>query len=375
MQILAKPGPVVVLGATGYIGKAVVRELLQRGRPTIAFVRQGSNSRVPELEGATIVKGDVILDRGGHLSSALTGASGVISCLSSRSGSPEEVWQIDYAGSKLALDLLNELGDAGAAYVLLSAVCVKTPVLQLHRAKLAMEQALANSGTAHAVVRPSAYFKSISKQVPNVVAGKPYVLWGDGTHTRCNAIGQRDLAALLVDCLDDAHSLNRVVEIGGPGSPVTPLEQSQLIFREAGLEPKYVRVPLGWLDAITGTLEATERAVPDSAFLRDFAEYARISRFYATVDMIGPSDPQYGREQLAPFYAQEVRLAKDDECKEESLGLPASSLLASLMATALPVTFGLVLLLLSPVPNGIGTRGVLGSAVLAYSELFQRAHL
>jgi NAD(P)H-binding len=185
-------GPVVVLGATGYIGKAVVRELVQRGRPTIAFIRSSDRASFPpELEGANVVEGDPQMDADGSLKRALTGASGVISCISSRTGSPREVEQIDYGASRLAMDLLIEHGHPRASYVLLSAVCVKTPVLRLHQAKLRIERELAASGLPHAIVRPTAYFKSISAQVANVVAGQPYVLFGEGTHTKCNAIGQR----------------------------------------------------------------------------------------------------------------------------------------------------------------------------------------
>jgi divinyl chlorophyllide a 8-vinyl-reductase len=193
MSEAAAEGPVVVLGATGYIGKAVVRELVERGRPTIAFIRSSSDrAALPrELEGADVVEGDPQMDVDGSLKRALTGASGVISCISSRSGSPREVEEIDYGASRLAMDLLIEHGHPRAAYVLLSAVCVKTPVLELHRAKLRIERELATSGLPHAIVRPTAYFKSISAQVANVVAGQPYVLFGEGQHTKCNAIGQR----------------------------------------------------------------------------------------------------------------------------------------------------------------------------------------
>ena len=192
MSEAAAEGPVVVLGATGYIGKAVVRELVQRGRPTIAFIRSSDGASLPpELEGANVVEGDPQMDADGSLKRALTGASGVISCISSRTGSPREVEQIDYGASRLAMDLLIEHGHPRATYVLLSAVCVKTPVLRLHQAKLRIERELAASGLPHAIVRPTAYFKSISAQVANVVAGQPYVLFGEGTHTKCNAIGQR----------------------------------------------------------------------------------------------------------------------------------------------------------------------------------------
>jgi len=359
--------PVVVLGATGYIGKAVVSELVARGRPTIAFIRPGASVPV-ELEGATVVEGDVEQDRGGHLTEAIKGASGVISCISSRSGKKDEVWRVDYGASELALRLLAEHGADRAAYVLLSAICVKNPVLHLHRAKLAVEKCLAESDVPHVIVRPSAYFKSISAQVPNVVAGKPYVLFGDGTHTKCNAMGQRDLANLLVDSLDNAPTKGEIIEIGGPGVPITPRRQSQLIFQMAGLEPKYVFVPLALLDFIVNVFEFAERVAPSIA--SDLAESARIARFYATEDMIGPSNPTYGHERIEDFYSSAVSRAQESD---EDLGLPASSVLASLVLSNSPLfiagalVFGIFSLFdpLSSSPQQAAT------ALLASSEMYQ----
>eukprot|EP00900_Chrysochromulina_parva_P022830 jgi/Chrpa1/5180/Chrysochromulina_OHIO_Genome00017943-RA len=306
-------GPVVVLGATGYIGKAVVRELVQRGRPTIAFIRSSDRASFPpELEGANVVEGDPQMDADGSLKRALTGASGVISCISSRTGSPREVEQIDYGASRLAMDLLIEHGHPRASYVLLSAVCVKTPVLRLHQAKLRIERELAASGLPHAIVRPTAYFKSISAQVANVVAGQP------------------DLACLMVDQLERAvqgenkgMGAGNIIEIGG-AKTVTPFEQSQMIFAAAGVEPRYVRVPLALLDLVEGavcSVEAALLALREALGTKTFdraleavanaAESTRIAKFYATADMLGPSDLMYSSEALKDFYAGAVKSAKE----------------------------------------------------------------
>ena len=55
---------VVVAGATGYIGRAVVKELVSRGVPTIALVRQdladvGDSTR-QFLKGAETIKCDAL---------------------------------------------------------------------------------------------------------------------------------------------------------------------------------------------------------------------------------------------------------------------------------------------------------------------------
>jgi hypothetical protein len=59
-------------------------------------------------------------------------------------------------------------------FVLLSAICVQRPLLAFQKAKLAFESELAASGLTYSIVRPTAFFKSLSGQVARVQAGKPF---------------------------------------------------------------------------------------------------------------------------------------------------------------------------------------------------------
>lgn len=118
---------VAVVGATGYIGKAVVRDLVRRGYPTSAVVRDAAAaSSEPKFEGATIVQADVC--NPANLAASAPFAKGgvdiVISCLASRSGSKSDSFAIDYQAT---LNCLNAAREAGARhFVMLSAFCVKS---------------------------------------------------------------------------------------------------------------------------------------------------------------------------------------------------------------------------------------------------------
>lgn len=50
-------------------------------------------------------------------------------------------------------------------------------------------------------MRPTAFFKSIAGQIDLVKQGKPYVMFGDGTLAACKPISEEDLAAFIVDCV------------------------------------------------------------------------------------------------------------------------------------------------------------------------------
>ena len=62
--------------------------------------------------------------------------------------------------------------------VLLSAICVQKPLLAFQHAKLAFEKHLIKSGLTYSIVRPTAFFKSLSGQVERVRRGKPFLIFG-----------------------------------------------------------------------------------------------------------------------------------------------------------------------------------------------------
>jgi divinyl chlorophyllide a 8-vinyl-reductase len=210
--------------------------------------------------------------------------------------------------------VLEAVRDARPHFVLLSAICVQRPRLAFQEAKLAFERALQASGLPYSIVRPTAFFKSLSGQVERVRRGKPFLVFGDGELTACKPIGEADLARFLADCLEDPDKRDRILPVGGPGAAITPKAQGELLFELLGRPPRFRRVPVGLLDAIIAGLSIGGRVVPR---LRDKAELARIGRFYATESMLlwdeaegaydADATPEYGEDTLRDFYARVLR--------------------------------------------------------------------
>jgi divinyl chlorophyllide a 8-vinyl-reductase len=190
---------------------------------------------------------------------------------------------------------------------------VQKPLLAFQHAKLAFENVLIRSGLTYSIVRPTAFFKSMSGQVERVKRGKPFLLFGDGTLTACKPISDDDLADYLADCLDEESRQNRVLPIGGPGEAITPRQQGEHLFALLDRTPQFRHVPLGLFDVIVSVLGTLGRVVPP---LADKAELARIGRYYATESMLvldphtGRYDalatPSTGTETLFDFYADLV---------------------------------------------------------------------
>ena len=143
--------------------------------------------------------------------------------------------------------------------VLLSAICVQKPLLAFQQAKLAFERQLMEFGLDWSIVRPTAFFKSLSGQVERVRGGKPFLVFGDGELTACKPISDDDLVTHPADCLDDETRRNRILPIGGPGPAITPREQGERLFELTGKPPRFRHVPVAMLDVIAGALGALGR--------------------------------------------------------------------------------------------------------------------
>ena len=281
---------VLLLGATGTIGLATAKALIQRGHDVVCFVRtrQGAKRDVADklkasaLKGATIRYGDPSdpesLVRDGFAHEPF---DAVISCMASRTGSPRDAWRVDHQAHVYALQAAQAAGVKH--FVLLSAICVQKPFLAFQHAKLAFEKTLIESGLTYSIVRPTAFFKSLSGQLDRVKKGKPFLIFGDGKLTACKPISDSDLGDFITGCLDQKDRHNQILPIGGPGPAITPRQQGQYLFQLLGKEPQFKSVPVVFLDFIIGILSWIGKFIP---FIADKAELARIGRYYATESML-----------------------------------------------------------------------------------------
>jgi divinyl chlorophyllide a 8-vinyl-reductase len=321
------PRRVLVLGSTGTIGRAAVRALVQRGHKVICPVRPETYEKEAAARPATdalsagveIRVGDVT-DYGSLERAIFRGErfDVLLSCLASRTGAPEDAWRVDHDAHVAALAAAKASGVRHM--ILLSAICVQKPVLAFQQAKLAFEQVLAGSGLDYTIVRPTAFFKSLSGQVERVKRGKPYLVFGDGALTACKPISDDDLGNYLADCIDNEERRNRVLPIGGPGEAITPRMQGERLFAMLGKSPRFRHVPVALLDGIVAILATLGRFVPA---LSGKAELARIGRYYATESMLvldtatgrydAAATRSTGSETLFDYYALLVSGQADAE--------------------------------------------------------------
>ncbi len=312
---------VLLLGATGTIGMATARALIRRGHEVVCLVRprQGVDSSqakthlLERLAGATVVQGHAAdPEFWSQPSFTLARFDAVVSCMASRTGSVQDAWRVDHQAHVIALKAAQAAGVRH--FVQLSAICVQKPLLAFQHAKLAFEKTLIESGMTYSIVRPTAFFKSLSGQLERVKKGKPFLLFGDGQLTACKPISDDDLADFLAGCLHDVSRHNQILPIGGPGPAITPLAQGEHLFALLGMPPRFKRVPVRLMNVIVGVLSLLGKLIPAVA---NKAELARIGRYYATESMLvwdaaaqrydEHATPSHGTQTLFDAYARWVK--------------------------------------------------------------------
>ncbi len=302
---------ILLLGGTGTIGQASAKTLVQRGhdvvcvvrsRPDKAGVRAISDVK-SSLPGCDVRIADVT-DFNSLLADGCPDDSfdTLISCLASRTGTRDDAFRVDYQANQNALKVAQRRNIP--QMILLSAICVQRPKLAFQEAKLAFEKELIASGINYSIVRPTAFFKSLSGQLKRVQSGKPYLLFGDGKLTACKPISDNDLAAFLSDCVENEDLQNKILPIGGPGPAITPREQGEFLFSLLDEPPRFRSVSPRFLQLIGQVLSVAARLYPPLAAR---AEYARIGHYYATESML-VWDPEAGAysEALTPSFGDET---------------------------------------------------------------------
>jgi divinyl chlorophyllide a 8-vinyl-reductase len=205
----------------------------------------------------------------------------VISCISSRTGTAQDAHNIDYQMNMSLLDCAR-VSDA-KIFLMLSAICVQKPKLAFQHAKLKFEDALQTSGLNYSIVRPTAYFKSLTGQIKRVQQNRPFLFFGTGTETACTPISKGDLAEFMLDAVHQPASWNKVLPIGGPQPALTPADMAAIISKIYDKPPRTRSISPKIFDVLRALFTPL---VPISRWARDKSELMNIGKYYATESML-----------------------------------------------------------------------------------------
>lgn len=206
---------ILVVGATGQLGRLITDRLLQRGEDVRVLVRPGSLPGELVAAGAQPVPGD--LKDPGSLREACTGVDAVITTANATARiSPDTIESVDRRGNLHLIDAADAADVRRFVFVSALGADPQHP-LPLLSAKGEAERCLKETGMAWTVLQPNVF---MDKLIPLVVggpaiAGQPVTLVGSSDH-RHSFVAMNDVAAYAVAVLDHDESQGSVLPIGGP---------------------------------------------------------------------------------------------------------------------------------------------------------------
>lgn len=193
----------LVTGATGQLGRRVVRRLIALNQPVRAFVRLRSNYELLKQWGADIFIGDIEEVR--DIEKACAGVNYVISCHASKIGS-SRIQKIDYRGTVDLIDQAKKNGIHHFSLVSPLAVVGDRQDSPLLKAKYEVESYLEGSGLPYTIFRPTTLMSSLLPLAERFQQTGIYFLIGNPEH-RLQLTSPDDLARVIVAAsqMDIAH--------------------------------------------------------------------------------------------------------------------------------------------------------------------------
>ena len=201
---------VLVVGATGSIGRLVVEEAIRRGYTTRALVRNPDKARRLPPE-ADVIMGDVT--RPDTLSRAVDGVDGVVFTLGSDGAGKVGAESVDYGGVR---NVLNALGSRTARIALMTSIGVTNRTgrynraTQVHDWKRRSERLVRASGLPYTIVRPGWFDYNGPDEHRLVLLQGDTRQAGDSSD---GVIARRQIAEVLVCSLGSGQALRKTFEL------------------------------------------------------------------------------------------------------------------------------------------------------------------
>jgi uncharacterized protein YbjT (DUF2867 family) len=237
----AKNQKILVVGATGRLGRPVAGALLARGHTVRALVRDPARADDLASQGVECVRGD--LTDPASLHAACAGVQRVLAAahgLLGRGAQRSEA--VDDAGHRALIDAARAAGVARFVYVSAHGAGRQHPI-DFFRTKFAIEQALALSGLDAVVLRPTAFMEAHAHEFIGkglLDKGRAQLI-GGGDKPR-NFVAATDVAHFALRALLDDPPPFRLLEIGGHGHH-SNRDVVRLYAQQAGVPPRVSRLP------------------------------------------------------------------------------------------------------------------------------------
>lgn len=232
----------LVVGATGTLGRQVVRRALDEGHQVRCLVRSARKATFLKEWGAELIQGDLCAPE--TLPRALEGVTAVIDAATARPTDTLSIKQVDWDG-KIAL-----IQAAVAAnikhFVFFSILNAKEfPHVPLMDIKRCTELFLAESGLNYTILQPAGFLQGLIGQYAIPILDNQ-AIWITGETTPIAYMDTQDVAKFAVRALEVPETVNQTFPVVGTRA-WEAYEIIRLCERLTGKDGKVARLPINFL--------------------------------------------------------------------------------------------------------------------------------
>ena len=279
-------GKILIAGASGYLGKFITKELVNKGNDVTIIVRSKNKINL-EAKNLTIFEAQVTQPE------TLKGICENIDVAISTVGITRQKEKLTYMDVDFQsnVNLIEEAKKDGVTKFIYISVLngEKLRHLKICEAKEKLGDYLKSSGMDYCIIRPNGFFSDMKDFLKMAKTGKVY-LFGNGK-LKLNPIHGRDLAKEVINAIkNDKNEIN----IGGPDL-LSQNEIAELALKAFKKPTRIIYLP-DWIRKLIMWSVRT---------FTDLKTYGPIE-FFMTTMVMDMKAPQFGNYRLEEFFNEEA---------------------------------------------------------------------
>lgn len=249
---------ILIVGATGRLGRATTQPLLAQGHAVRVLVRDRAKAAALQRQGAEVVIGDLTDPR--SLELACKGVLRVFACAHAMLGRGAQASaQVDHVGHSALVAVARDAKVEHFVYTSVMGASEQHPI-DFFRTKHEIEAVVKGSGMGYTILRPAAFMEQHVHQLNGqMLLEKGFsVIIGRGTKPR-NFVAVRDVAPFAVQALSADDLNGRTLEIGGPDNLSNSEVAAMYIVRAR--RGRVVHLPLGVARAVATVMRPLHEGI------------------------------------------------------------------------------------------------------------------
>jgi len=238
---------VLIIGATGTLGRQIARRAVDAGHQVRCMVRSPRKAAFLQEWGCELTRGDLLEPE--SLAYALEGQGALIDAATARASDSGSTYTVDWEGKQ---NLFAAAREAGVRRVIFHSLLEadQHPSVPLMDIKACTEQWLMASDLEYTILRGAAFMQGLISQFAIPVL-ESQTVWVSGSPTPIAYMNSQDAARFAVTALDRPQTARAAFPMVGPRAWITG-EITQLCEKYSGKAARVIRVPPALLDLTQG---------------------------------------------------------------------------------------------------------------------------